>query len=76
MEGTVRVKVARLPAGAYLATSDEVHGLVAQGRSVVGTLEIVREAVRKLLEAQAERSREKSLPLVPEEFALALVVGH
>ena len=76
MENIVRVRVTRLPEGVYLTTSDDIQGLVAQGRTVVETLEIARDVVRKLLEAQAERSTENSLPEVPEEFELALVIGN
>ena len=32
-----------LPEGGYLATSDAIQGLVAQGRTVAETLEIVRD---------------------------------
>ncbi len=39
----------------YLATSDDVQGLVAQGRTVAETLEIARDVARKLIEAQQER---------------------
>ena len=55
MEQIVNLHVERLPEGVYLATSDEVPGLVAQGRTVVETLEIARDVARKLLEARAER---------------------
>ena len=52
MERIVKVHVERLPEGYYLATSDDVQGLVAQGRTVTETLEIARDVARKLLEAQ------------------------
>ena len=35
----------------YLATSDDVPGLVAQGRTIAETLEIARDVAKKLLEA-------------------------
>jgi len=41
-----------LPEGLYLATSDDVRGLVAQGRTIAETVEIARDVARKLLEAQ------------------------
>ena len=50
MERIVRVHIEKLPEGVYLATSDEVQGLVAQGRTVSETLEIARDVARKLLE--------------------------
>ena len=56
MERIVKVHIEKLPEGVYLATSDEVQGLVAQGRTITETLEIARDVARKLLEAQAERA--------------------
>ena len=46
----------------FLATSDELPGLVAQGRTVSETLEIARDVARKLIEARREREGESSLP--------------
>ena len=62
MEVTVRVRVEELPEGMFLATSDELPGLVAQGRTVSETLEIARDVARKLIEARREREGESSLP--------------
>ena len=55
MEQIVNLHIERLPEGVYLATSDDVPGLVAQGRTVTETLEIARDVAKKLLEASAER---------------------
>jgi predicted RNase H-like HicB family nuclease len=55
MERIVNVHIEKLPEGAYLATSDDVQGLIAQGRTIAETLEIARDVARKLLEAQGER---------------------
>ena len=52
MEHLVRLHIEKLPEGFYLATSDEVQGLVAQGRTIQETVEIARDVARKLLEAQ------------------------
>ncbi|KAF0107462.1 MAG: hypothetical protein FD146_1940 [Anaerolineaceae bacterium] len=51
-KSTFRINIARLPEGVYLATSDDVQGLVAQGRTVYETVEIARDVARKLIEAQ------------------------
>jgi hypothetical protein len=40
----------------YLATSDDVQGLVAQRRTATGALEIARDVARKLNEAWAQHS--------------------
>lgn len=54
MEKLLNIHIEKLPEGVYLATSDELEGLVAQGRTVAETLEIARDVARKLLEAQSQ----------------------
>lgn len=70
-ERIVRIQIQHLPEGVYLATSEDVQGLVAQGRTVAETLEIARDVVKKLLEAQTGLK----LPSVGEQFEYPLVVG-
>lgn len=55
MERIVKLHIERQPEGVWLATSEEIPGLVAQGRTVTETLEIARDVARKLLEARSER---------------------
>ena len=55
MERILRIHVERLPEGVYLATSEDLQGLVAQGRTVTETMEIARDVARKLLEARSEK---------------------
>ena len=55
MEKIIKIHLEKLPEGVYLATSKDVQGLVAQGRTAIETLEIARDVARKLLEAQTER---------------------
>ena len=72
MQKMITVHIERLPEGLYLATSDDVQGLVAQGRTIWETLEIARDVARKLLEAQGvlegdlEERDSLDLPLVVE----------
>lgn len=54
MERLLNIHIEKLPEGVYLATSDELQGLVAQGRTVAEILEIARDVARKLLEAQSQ----------------------
>lgn len=75
MEQIVRIHIERLPEGVYLGTSDDVQGLVAQGRTVAETLEIARDIARRLLEAQDERKSRTTLPTVGEQLDCLLVVG-
>lgn len=49
-EKVINIHIERLPEGFWLATSDDIQGLVAQGRTVAETLEIAKDVARKLLE--------------------------
>ena len=62
MELVLRVQVEELPEGMFLATSDELSGLVAQGRTVAETLDIARDVARRLIEARREREGAAPLP--------------
>mgnify|MGYP001298485923 CR=1 FL=1 len=55
MEQFINIHVEKLPEGLYLATSKDVQGLVAQGRTATEALEIARDVARKLMDARAER---------------------
>ena len=73
MELTVQLHIGKLPEGVYLATSDEVQGLIAQGRTIQETIEIARDVARRLIESQAN-----PLTLVPagDSFDYPLIVGQ
>jgi predicted RNase H-like HicB family nuclease len=75
MEHIVTLHIERLPEGVYLATSDDVPGLVAQGRTVTETLEIARDVAKKLIEAQRERIGAVRLVELRESFDYPLVLG-
>lgn len=53
-EVLLAIHVEELPEGGFLATSDEMPGLVAQGRTVAETLEIAQDVARKLIESYRE----------------------
>jgi predicted RNase H-like HicB family nuclease len=55
LERIVNLHIERLPEGAYLATSDEVPGLVAQGRTITEAVEIAHDVSKKLVEAHGNR---------------------
>jgi predicted RNase H-like HicB family nuclease len=48
-ELAISIQVEELPEGLFLATSDELPGLVAQGRTVAEALEIARDAASRLI---------------------------
>ena len=75
MEKIVNIHIEKLPEGFYLATSDEVPGLVAQGRTVAETLEIARDVARKLMEAREENAKTLNLKTVTDSFDCPLIVN-
>ena len=66
MERIINIHIEKLPEGYYLATSDEVQGLVAQGRTIAETMEIARDVARRLLEAQQERDPSAARPVLAD----------
>lgn len=54
MEKILNLHIEKLPEGIYLATTDDLPGLVVQGKTIAETLEIARDVAQKLLEARAE----------------------
>lgn len=76
MEKILNLHIEKLPEGLYLATSDDLPGLVAQGRTITETLEIARDVARKLLEVKAERNQPDSLEPISDRLDYPLVVGQ
>ena len=54
MEKIINLHIEKLPEGYYLATTDDIQGLVVQGKTITETLEIARNVAQKLLESQAD----------------------
>ena len=75
MEQIVTLHIEKLPEGFYLATSDDIPGLVAQGRTIAETLEIARDIAKKLLEARQERQTPIHLNEIADVFDYPLIVG-
>lgn len=48
------ITVESLEEGGYLATSNDLQGLTAQGRNIAETIEIAQDVARKLIESFAE----------------------
>ncbi|MFB2967747.1 type II toxin-antitoxin system HicB family antitoxin [Aerosakkonema sp. BLCC-F183] len=76
MEKIINLKIEKLPEGVYLATSEDLPGLVVQGQTIAETLEIARDVAQKLLEAMAERKQPDGLQPVGDRFDYPLVVGQ
>lgn len=73
MERIININIKKLPEGVYLATSNDVQGLVAQGRTIEETLEIARDIAKKLIEAQKEN--ERKLKNIEDSFEYPLIIG-
>lgn len=50
------ISIEPLEEGGYLATSDDLQGLVAQGRTIAEAMEIAQDVARKLIESYLEHS--------------------
>ena len=77
-EYRLHLQVKKVENGQYLATSDGLPGLVAQGRTVAEAAEIAQDVARKLVESCREHG--DPLPtelqiLGPEEVELDVLVG-
>ncbi len=75
MERLLKIRIQRLPEGVYLATSDQLQGLVAQGRTAAEALEIARDVARRLLEARRDREGTVDLPEVRDGDECTIVVA-
>lgn len=73
MERIVNLHIEKLPEGFYLATSDNVQGLIAQGRTIAETIEIAKDVAKKLIEAQEDQI--SGLQLLTDSFDYPLVIG-
>lgn len=76
MERIINLHIEKLPEGLYLATSDDIQGLVVQGRTVTETMEIARDVARRLIEAQKERKQVAKLRPVAKKFDMQIVFAN
>ena len=75
MERLLKIRISRLPEGVYLATSEQLQGLVAQGRTASEALEIARDVARRLLEARREREGDVELREIADGDECTIVVA-
>jgi predicted RNase H-like HicB family nuclease len=55
VERIINLHIEKLPEGNYLATSDNIQGLLSQCSTVTEAIEIARDVVRRLFAAKMER---------------------
>ncbi|HSN75884.1 MAG TPA: type II toxin-antitoxin system HicB family antitoxin [Anaerolineae bacterium] len=65
-ERILSINIEPLEEGGYLATSDDLQGLIAQGRTMAEAMEIAQDVARKLIESYLEHGD----PLPPKIAAL------
>ncbi|CAD6493971.1 MAG: hypothetical protein EMLJLAPB_00674 [Candidatus Argoarchaeum ethanivorans] len=53
-EYLISIKIEELKEGGYIATSNDIQGLIAQGRTITETMEIAQDVARKLIESYTE----------------------
>lgn len=73
MERIVNLHIEKLPEGVYLATSDNIQGLIAQGRTISETIEIAKDVAKKLIEAQEDQI--SGLRVLTDSFDYPMVIG-
>lgn len=73
MERIINLHIEKLPEGFYLATSDTIQGLVAQGRTIAETIEIAKDVAKKLIEEQEDQIQR--LNPLKDSFDYPLVIG-
>jgi len=54
LEAIIKLEIEPLEEGGFVATSPDVPGLVAQGRTIEETVEIARDVARKIAESCIE----------------------
>ena len=77
MEVLINLRLEKLPEGVYLATSDDLPGLLAQGRTVAETLEIAQDVAVNLIELYHEDGEPlpATLKSFPAQAELNIVVA-
>jgi len=53
-EFLITIKIEPLEEGGFLATSDVLQGLIAQGRTIAETMEIAQDVAKKIIESCIE----------------------
>ena len=75
MERIATLHIERLPEGAYLATSDDIQGLIAQGRTIQETIGIARDVAKNLIELRDGDEAVSRLVPTADVFDYPLVVN-
>ena len=69
-ECLISINIEELEEEGYLATSDILQGLVAQGRTIAETMEIAQDVARKLIESYIEHGDPLPFEIEPSMHVL------
>ncbi len=74
---SIRLKVSKVENGQYLAESDDIPGLVAQGRTLAETIEFAQDVARKLIDSYIEHGDPipPSLKPLSDQIEIDVAVG-
>lgn len=61
-EFLISINIEPLDEGGYLATSEDLQGLIAQGRTIAETIEIAQDVAEKIIESRSEHGEYCRLP--------------
>ena len=75
MEKIINIHIEKLSEGYFLATSDDIQGLVAQGRTISETIDIARDVAKKLLETDEGNLQYNKISDASLKFDYPIVVG-
>ncbi len=76
MEKLINLQIEKLPEGYYLAVSDDLPGLVAQGKTISETIAIANDVAYQILESMKEKNQIPSLSMPDENFQYPLVINQ
>ena len=69
----ITLDIEKLPEGYYVATSNDIQGLVAQAKTFEKTVEIAEDLAKKLLRAQKRTM--KKLPRQSERIIYPMMIS-
>lgn len=74
---SMHLKITKVENGQFLAESEDIPGLVAQGRTIAETVEIAQDVARKLLDSYIEHGDPipASLKPISDEIEFNVPVG-
>lgn len=73
----IHLKISKVENGQFLAESNDIPGLVAQGRTISETVEIAQDVARKLIESFIEHgdTLPSSLKPLSEQAEIDITIG-